>query len=231
MKPYILISLLVGFIILFFVLYIVFGLLHFKKKNSGGRYDFLTNFPFEMSEGESRLMPVTRTFLALFQTATVMGSIYLIYLFPSFSYMLGIVIVYGASCLLKAAGSLAMNFIPAYYGKAHLIAFGGYLVSLILSEAMAGICFLNLRGFSAELSLGFTLASFILAFIAILFGLNPRMARWANLKATMEQDGSITTSRPRPFVLAATQWGLTLLDLLGILTSLIGFFLIAIVSA
>ena len=231
MKAYALFGIFVAAIVLFFALYLIFGRLHYKKKTNGQRYDYLTMFPFEMSEGESPFMPATRIFLALFQIATVLGSIYLIYLFPSFNYMIGIVIIYGVSCLLKAGGSLMMNFAPAYAGKPHLLSFVGYLAAFALSEALAGICFLNLRGFSSPLALTFTIISFILTLCGMLFAANPRMSKWANLKSTMEQDGSITTSRPRPFVLAASEWGLTLLDLLGILTSVIGFFVIAIISA
>lgn len=226
MKPAVLFGLFVGLTIVFFVLYLVFSGANFRAKNHRC-IDFLRDFPFEAVEGEGPLMAASRVFLALFEANTVASSIYLIYLFPSFDYMIGIVIIYGAACLLKAAASLSMSFIPAYYFKQHLLSFMLFLVFFVLSEAIAAVCFLNLRGFSAELSLLFMILSFALALAAVILAVNPRLANWTKLKSTMERDGSIVTERPRPFVLALTQWVLFGLDLIGCVVTIFGFFLIA----
>ncbi|MCR5491467.1 MAG: hypothetical protein K6F32_05015 [Bacilli bacterium] len=227
MKPYVLFAIFVGLTVLFFAAFLLFCGANFKKKNNR-RVDFLVDFPFEAMEGDGPLMALSRTLLALFETASVAGSIYLIYLFPSFDYMIGIVVIYGAACLLKAGACLTMSFIPAYYFRQHLFAFMSYLLLFAFAEIMSMICFLNLQGFSTPLSLTFMIISGVLALAAIIAAFNPRLTNWTKLKSTMEKDGTIVTERPRPFPLAATEWVMFWFDLFGCLASIFGFFLIAI---
>ena len=63
----------------------------------------------------------------------------------------------------------------------------------------------------------FMLALLMLALLSALLLMNPKMADWARLNSTMNEDGSTYTSRPKEFVLAATEWGLFLLNLLSAL--------------
>ncbi len=226
MRHQVLFGLFVALTILLFLAFIFSSRANFRKKANRG-LDFLCDFPFEAMGGQGPLTAISRTFLALFEAATVASSLYLVYLFPSFDYMMGVVIIYGAASLLKAGAALTMSFVPAYYFKQHLIAFMLFNVLYALAEAMSAICFLNLRGFSSELSLTFMVISFALVVVAVILAMNPRLSNWTKLKSTMEQDGSIVNERPRPFVLAATEWALFACDFVGCLVSILGFFLIA----
>ena len=70
----------------------------------------------------------------------------------------------------------------------------------------------------------------ILGLAALGFLLNPKLAQWAELNATMEKDGSVVTSRPRPFPLAFTEWVLVLINVLATILGLVGFALISLLS-
>lgn len=116
--------------------------------------------------------------------------------------------------LLKNLALAVMVSVPAYEFKPHLISFTAFGGTAIL-EAVLGVLFFVNR-FDAHAGIALTFAIFLGAIgLAIAIALvNPRLSKWTKLNAVVDQDGNITTSRPRPFPLAFTQWLLILFSAL-----------------
>lgn len=197
-----------GFISLGFCFY--FGTSSFKKTHKAS-YSLLSDFPFELFEAKDSSSNLARVFFFVYAACSLgQGSLLLILQGnASFQYLLGL----GIILLLLKGGEigtmLGLTYVPAYDTKRHLslfVAFGG--VSF-LEALVSGFTSLNLGKMLPEapvLSYAFMIVFFVFALILGLLMLNPKLTRWPELKTEMSEDGSILTTRPRPFVLAFSEW-------------------------
>ena len=62
----------------------------------------------------------------------------------------------------------------------------------------------------------------VIALIKGLILVNPRLSKWTELQSSVGSDGVVTSSRPRPFILAFSEWLTLFLDILSLLIYIIG---------
>ena len=209
-----------AFLALGFASMAAFGAIAYRKK-SGRGYSFLTLFPFELSDGKDALSRVSRVLVFVCACATALSSTILLW-DPSFQPFLGLSSLLAGLGLLKAASFVFLFLLPAYRLKPHMLANTLYFAFVTLSCAVEGIFFLSLRGVHEAASLAFMGCEFALALSAVLISLNPKMGSWAKMKTVENEDGTMGLERPKPFVLAFSEWLLILFDLLGSLLFVIG---------
>lgn len=206
---------------------LLFGFLGFKKENKRG-YSFLSDFPFELNEGSKALSRVSAwsvfflaAFLALASSTLLWNRDFLPYL--PFAIILA---VFG---VFKAVSLVLLYRIPAYRFKFHILIDVLYFCFTALSCALMGIFFLNMRVVNAPLALSLMGVELFLSVFLCLLALNPKLANWTQMNSTASEDGSVHLSRPKPFVLAFSEWIAIFLDCLSSLLFLLGvlFFEIA----
>lgn len=202
------------------LLLFVFALVYGKKKKVG--YSFLTQFPFEMVENDIS----GRVVFYVYAAVEALCGAYMLLTNDLHAGLLPFSILYLVAMALKAIALAAVVSVPAYEFKPHLFAFTCYGAINALSAAIATILLINLAEANTVLSAVFAVIVGLLGLIGIGVFLNPKLAHWTELKSTVEEDGTIVTSRPRPFVLAFSEWITIFLSFASTLLSLLGFALI-----
>jgi hypothetical protein len=211
---------------LLFGLMLTYGL--FAKLSQKKEYDFLSYFPYELYEDSQGVYLGTRVFQGLYLLATTGLSVYLLVSFKAYegsalSYLIGIAVFSFA----LGAVELLITLVTPRNPKDHLLLF--YLFGGLLSVTVAMMgSFLyalskNTPGEGSALLL-FAIVLFCLALGAFLVLLNPRLSKWDRLEAQALPDGTVRYVRPRPFVLAASEWLLIALHLLALLVAAFGYF-------
>jgi MFS family permease len=196
--------------VLFFALSLLMGCL--GKRKEGEHYDFLAYFPYELygsSRGPYYLSARAMEVLSLLCPIAAMGY-FVSGVYPegwtAMSFPLGLAVM-GLASLLSI---LFLTLIPASLPRQHTALFFLADAASLLTLAMGG--FFSLNGYiagdssSRTLSLVFSIALFVLALFDLLLLLNPRLSRWAEMKVVSQNDGSTKLERPRPFVLAFSEW-------------------------
>ncbi|MGN1261576.1 MAG: hypothetical protein ACI4UT_00730 [Candidatus Enteromonas sp.] len=192
----------------------------FARFHGGKRYSFLSDFPFELYEGEQKDVVLPKVFLFGFAGFFLLLSAFPLFLqaTPDFHFLLPLGIL---STLLSASTLFLFCFlclVPAYEGKRHLTLVPFYGAASLISMVVDALMALNLGKTFPEFKMTgflFMLALLVLALLSALLLMNPKMGDWARLTSTMNEDGSTVTSRPKVFVLAATEWGIFFLNLLA----------------
>ena len=194
----------------------------FARFHRGERYSFLRDFPFELYEGEKRESILPKVFLFGFAGFFLLLACYPLFLqgIPDFSFLLPL----GILCALLSAATLALFcflcLAPVIENRHHLALVPFYGAATLIGMVIDALMGLNLAKAFPEWKMPgfvFMLVLLVLALLSALLLMNPKMADWARLNSTMNEDGSTYTSRPKVFVLAATEWGLFLLNLLSAL--------------
>ncbi len=206
---------------------LLFGVFGFRKENKRG-YSFLSDFPFELNEGRhplSRVSAWSVFFLAAFlalSSSTLLWN-------RDFAPYLPFAIVLAVLGALKAVSFVLLYRVPAYRFKFHILIDVFYFCFAALSCAFMGIFFLNMRAANSPLALGLMGVEVFLAVCLCLLALNPKLANWTQMSSTASEDGSVHLSRPKPFVLAFSEWIAIFLDCLSSSLFLLGvlFFEIA----
>ena len=142
--------------------------------------------------------------------------------------LLGLLVLLGVLALLEGISGEAISIVPAYAFGPHLSSTVAFFFSSIMVDVVSGICLLNCYGKGSEgteAPLAFAIILFLLALAKGILLVNPKLSRWTELSSYMDQDGVVTTKRPRPFVLASSQWACLLLDLVSFLLIALGSYL------
>lgn len=204
--------------------FFLLGMVSFRKRKKR-RYDFLTHFPFEMGESLRLSDYLSRLFLAAYELLSVAAVFYLLYARIALPSVSGRLITLAIFFFLRGAAALGMIFVPAYAYKPHLCLVVGHMAFALISTLSTAF-FLRDLGLASNQVYGnaFMIACCVLVLAEALLMLNPFLARWSKLKAEMDEDGTITTKRPRPFVLAATEWASLFIDMATSLLWLLGCF-------
>ena len=221
----ILFPLLLSLLILFFGLFLLFGLLEYKDRNKK-KYDFLSSFPFELVQGEVKKSFLSRFFFTAYGVTYVASSFYILYLNPTLSFLNSLGILLGIVSLFVFASMLALIYVPAYSFRLHLVSSVVFFAFSILADVLMGLTYLNL--YQAQLSmiaLVIMIVNFALAFFKGLILINPKLAHWTELDSSIGSDGVVTSSRPRPFVLAFSEWLVIFLNAISIIAYILGLFL------
>ena len=207
--------------ILSLLLLLFFGNL-VSRKGQGRPYSPLSDFPFEL--GGERPSPWTRVPVYALAVAVLLLDSSLLFACsdPDFSHLLILGILLSALGLLKAVAMCFLFHVPAYRFKPHLGLFTVYAGLTGLSLVIASLALMNLGKMMKELLPAYEALPYVGMGILILFAIaefvllfNPKLSSWPKLEAEMEEDGSISTKRPKIFVLAATEWATVGLDVLG----------------
>ncbi|MCR5349138.1 MAG: hypothetical protein K6E59_06010 [Bacilli bacterium] len=187
-------------------------------------YSFLTDFPFELFERRANSGKI------LFYVACgfdALGGAFLLVSHELHPQLLAFEILYLVSMVLKDVALAIVVSVPAYEFKSHIPTFTVFGAMTALSCALATILFANLLYANGALAITFAIIVGLLGLVAVGLLVNPKLAHWTQLNSKVEEDGTITTSRPRPFVLAFTEWLLAFISFGAGLLALIGFALVS----
>lgn len=205
-------------LVLFFAFSLIFG----KRAKPG--FSMLTEFPFEMFEAKASIGKVCLYGACAFDALAAMFPLVSNELHPQ---LLAFEIIFLVTMILKDVALAAIVSIPAYEFKTHIFAFTSFGAMQVLSCAMAVILFANLMGGNGPLGIAFAIILALIGVASAGFLVNPRLAHWTDLQSKVEDDGTITTSRPKPFVLAFTEWMLLFFSFAAGISALVGFAIIS----
>ncbi len=199
---------------------LIFGLIG-HKKSANRSYSFLSEFPFELNEGQEIFSHASR--ISVFACALSLALCCTSLLWDSdFHPYLTFAIVIAIIGVAKAACFVFLFKIPAYNCKPHILASVLYFALSAILCAFEGIFFLNLRAVDEITSLVLMGLEWALAIVLCLLSLNPKLSSWTKMKSVANEDGSIEVVRPKPFVLAFSEWLAILSDALGTIVFVIG---------
>lgn len=207
-------------LVICFATLIVSGCIGHKKSAKRG-YSFLSEFPFELNEGHDLASQVSRIAVYASAASLALSSSSLLWdsdFYPYLTFAL-IIAILG---LLKAVGFVFLFKIPAYNCKPHILVSVLYFAFNAILCAFEGIFFLNLRSASEATALVLMGCEFALALLLCLLSVNPKLSSWTKMETIGNADGTIDVVRPKPFVLAFSEWLAIFADFLGTLLFVIG---------
>ena len=196
------------------------------KKANNKKYSKSQQFPFELISYNESWLPYSRFLIILIAFFMAISSglfLSTIGLFTSFLSMASFIVAAG---VLSSFTFAALFFVKATkHLKAHIFTFTLFGTSSILFDTMNLIAFLQMP---SNTGLPYFLASIagVLGIGKILFLVNPKLGHWAEMDSTVDQDGVVTHIRPKPFIIALTEWVLVGGQMISALVSLIGFFVL-----
>ena len=207
-----------------FALFYYFGNRAYKAEHRRNS-DPLTDFPYEMTCGDGNLYKSAKILAFAVAFTDTLASSYMIVLEDLHPALMSFSLLFAVLSLAKNVAFIFMMCIPAYQFRNHILSFTFYCALSVLGLTVSCLLFVNCvnMNFGVALTFAIVIGSLALGGFALL--LNPKLGQWTKLDAVVEQDGSVTTSRPRPFPLAATEWAFIALNLLGSILGLIGFFI------
>jgi hypothetical protein len=195
-------------------------------------YSFLRYFPYELY-GDSR--GAFRVFARIGEAFALLadGALPLFLLLAYHNTLAGEVPSYLTGLMIFTTlfilSYFLMSLIPASAEKAQLSLFFSSAALSTLSFTMEGLLLIILiRSVSGKELLYIVVGIlFALALATIVLPLNPKMKHWAELEKVSESDGTLSFRRPRFFILAFSEWLLTLFRAVGFVLALVGFLLVA----
>ena len=192
------------------------------RKDTGNDYNLLTHFPHELIHIKGR------------KTNIVVWSIFIALLMISSGFMLDFGQSFN-SILLFSGSFIALCFFflvgiaaPTYY-KTHL---ASYIISTILSAIVSAIYLLYFSsktdfylGNQLALRIVFSVIFSLIFVFFIIMAFNPALRNWWRLKTEISEEGVITNTRPKIFVLAFSEWlclfGFILMQICAIVFNLV----------
>lgn len=214
-----------------FLLYFLLGSGQFEptlKDDRKRMFSILTDFPYEM-------MPKNRKnyaliFLAGYFFLSLLTNVSMFINFYDYAPTItGLLIISAFLTLSYAFFNLRIHKLTASLEKSHLGRFFVMGLTLILLTSINGIIFINVsRGVKFE-TLVFVLSiiMFVIALAVAIILVNPRLKTWAKLEKVVDEDGASSLKRPKPFVLAFSEWIVIFLGVLSyILTALCNYLII-----
>jgi len=202
------------------------------KEKENEPYSFLRFFPYELY-GDSR--GAFRLFARLGEIITLLadGALPLFLLLNYHNALAGEVPSYLTGLMIFTVlfilSYFLLTLIPASAEKAHLSLFFSSAALSTMSLTMEGFLLIILIRSVSGKGLLYIIVSllFVLALATIVLPLNPKMKHWAELERVNERDGTQSYRRPHLFILAFSEWLLTLFRSVGFLLALIGFLIVA----
>jgi hypothetical protein len=207
-----------------FALMLLFGLA--AKKRERKPYDLLSFFPYELFEDSrgpyfpARLLQGLLLLAEAALPASILPS--LTVLDPmGLSYLIGII----AFSLFDGVTELFLSIVTPGTPRQHLLLFYGAGALLSVLGVMHGCFLLTLRPLAAASDAILVLAIILFILSACALGLiaNPALSHWDRLEGRQGANGSLTYVRPRPFVLAFSEWLLIILHLAIVILAAIGY--------
>ena len=214
-----------------FLLYLLLGSSQFEVGLKGDRkrmFSILTDFPYEMTPKNRKNYALI--FLAGYFLLSLLTNVSMFINFYDYAPTItGLLIISAFLALSYAFFNLRIHKLTASLEKSHLGRFFVMGLTLILLTSINGIIFINLsRGRKLE-TLVFVLSiiMFVIALAVAIILVNPRLKTWAKLEKVVDEDGASSLKRPKPFVLAFSEWIVIFLGVLSyILTALCNYLII-----
>lgn len=201
-----------------------FGLIGYKGNNKKA-FSFLSYFPFELNEGHDLWSRLSSYSVFLLAGALALASTGMLWN-ENFRPFLSVAIFMAIFGILKAVALIFVFRVPAYHFKFHCVVSVAYFSLVALTSCFAGIFFLNMSKVFESGAIAMMVIEFVCAFLLACIAINPKLSKWTELESVGNEDGSVEIRRPRPFVLALSEWCAIFVDLLATLTFVVGILLI-----
>jgi hypothetical protein len=211
-----------------FSLMLSFGFAGQKHKKEP--YSLLSYFPYELF-GDSRgpFFPYARFGEGILLLGECALPAYLISAYASYGEpTLSFVIALSVFSLCGALSALFLSIISLADAKGHLLlAITSALLSVLVTSMEGYLLFASAPA-QANGTLCYVLAGILwaLALLILLPYFNPKLSDWAKMDKEVGEDGSVSLKRPRPFVLAFSEWLSITSYLIACLVACLAFFLI-----
>ncbi len=215
----------ISLIVLSVALILVCGCLGYKKNNKQS-FSFLSYFPFEINEGNDACSRVSSFAVFLLASSLALASTGMLWN-ADFRPYLSVGIFMAIFGVLKAVSLVFLFRVPAYHFKFHCGVSVVYFCLVALTSAFAGIFFMNMSKAFEGGALALMILEFLFALVLVGLAVNPKLSKWTELERVGNEDGSVEIRRPKPFVLAFSEWCALALDLLSALTFVIGVLIIS----
>ena len=213
---------LVSIVLIFsFVLLLVLGLSRYKNKNNE-RFSFLSFFPFELVGEKEKSSPLLRSLAVTYAIADAVVYAYPFMGAERFLFAQPLAIVALAVSFVKDIFMVLLFFVPAHHFKPHLFSFLFFGCLNALQGVVIGSYLLSLNPMNQVAATSFAILFFLFGVLTMVALLNPHLARWTEMNLEVAEDGSMNPVRPRPFVLAFTEWLLIFFALTSSIVYLIG---------
>ena len=211
--------------VFFFILFLIFGRLSYG--NNEKRYDILTDFPYEQYIKKNVFSYLSLGSFCAFELAFILIPIAffnvssLKYMVSMFSFLLG-------ACAVKVLLYNSLLLVSPSKEKPHfLLALSSFLTSSLVAF-FGGLLFFQLRVDYPVLSYVVCIFLWVMTLGFVLLAINPKLMNWAKLKVVEEEAGA-HLEKPRPFVLAFSEWSAILLEAILFLTLCIAFLVLCLV--
>lgn len=189
-------------------------------------YSFLTEFPFEMFRGGGAYRHASRAFFYAFCAWDALAHVLPLVFLDFHPSLLSVAVLYLILGIAKNVLLALMGSIPAYEFKPHLLTFSIFGGISVLTSIMSMLFFINRASVNEGIAVTFAFVCGVIGLAFLLALVNPKLSKWTKLDAVVDADGVVTTTRPKPFPLAFTQWLMVLFSLLLTLFASIGFLII-----
>ncbi|MBQ4255279.1 MAG: hypothetical protein II721_04705 [Bacilli bacterium] len=194
--------------------FFVMGFLSFfRKRVKKPRYDFLTDFPFEFYDGINQTSILSRFGFLVYQLA------FIVIAFSGFSItaipgLNAYIIFLLALFFIKGTSFVFLLFVPASNEKIHMVfALSSFILEAICSFVIGLVYFQFTSDSYAIFGWVFSVISWVLTAVNLSLVLNPRLANWTKMNVVEDMDGA-HLEKPRPFILAFSEWIVILSDFL-----------------
>ncbi|OPZ34519.1 MAG: hypothetical protein BWY98_01047 [Tenericutes bacterium ADurb.BinA155] len=211
-------------LILFFILFYLFGTLHYHKAEDH-RFNPLSYFPYEEFEGPNdAFLSLARIFAGAFLIAQGLSAVLLLgaeepnATMKTFSIL--VAILGGMEMVLL----FFLLLLPAKYARAHIFVVVFYFCISVLYGVLGGSLLYGQAVYNDALAKTLGIILMVLGFIVLALLINPRFTNWARLHAENTSDGEKIVFRPRFFILAASEWLVLILNIIMTILILLGLY-------
>ena len=191
-----------------FVFYFLLGVNQYLVCNKGKKkFSILTDFPYEMMN--KKVKNYTIYFLVGYFLLVLLTNVSMfLNFYDASSGIIGLLVLSAFLTLTYAFFTLRIHTITASLEKSHLGRFFLMGLTLALLSSVNGLIFINLsREHDLEkLIFALSILMFVIALIVVIVMVNPRLKTWAKLEKVVDEDGNSSLKRPKPFVLAFSEW-------------------------
>ena len=210
----VIIASLIGIGLIFFLATLITNLI-FKK------YSFLRHFPEEILSKDNKAMIPLRILQYAFVVPSLLIIVFIFIYRQYFSNdLLVLEAIMGALIFLMSLLHIVLSYIPSRNTKPHFVISTIHFSGTFLTSAMVafnGYYFANLynsqsTGSVYHLALGIIATILVIGTLVMMF--NPKITTWYKMDTTQNEDGSVSVSRPKIFILAFSEWLSMLLSFL-----------------
>lgn len=187
-----------------FAFTLIFQTLLFQQKQQR-KFNFRNELPFELVQGVDQKY-LSYHYILLF-LVTLAEIIFAYNYFPQLILWYEYLLV--GSFVLSSIMVYILYFVRVFEVKRHIIVMLIQALSVITSYFALGV-FAQFNIWDKQV-LALAIVLYIIAFVALLALLHPKLRRWPIMDKEFMQDGTVVITRPRYFMLAVYEWMFILL--------------------